>query len=147
MRIEDVEAEVARLRGVWGFTAPYTFLRVRDDMGAPHIEGDVAPFEYVVTERGQELERREMSGEELLFDTLSAMARSLASQIELETRRDDYSRGSWMDGHIRLIGMISVVWADRVTQDYAGILQCHPLSADEVRGERILDLSAYGWKA
>ena len=148
MALEEVEAEVTRLRSVWGLTEPYRFLRERHDMGAPHIEGDIEPFQYVVTERGQDLERREIAAAELIFETVSGTAQGIAFREELRTRgAGGYSRDTWMQGHIRLIGMVSEDWAVRVTRDYDELLRRHPLSHEERRHARRLDLSAFGLAA
>ncbi len=144
MTLEEVEAEVDGRIALWGKGPGYRFLRTRSDDGWPHVEGTHPRFQFITTERGLETCRTEMDAEGLIFVAVNETARSIATTEEFRTRRGDYSRGTWMEGHIRLMAMQSEDWGRRVSQAYATTLKKNPLRADEQAHERRLDLTAFG---
>jgi len=55
--------------------------------GSPHVEMDGESYCYVVTERGQEFERRRTTdADELLYLLVSDVTRAMASDYELRHR-------------------------------------------------------------
>jgi hypothetical protein len=100
----------------------------RQDDGAPHIELVSGRYDYVVTERGLELERRTASTEdELLYWLMSDVATSIALELELENRTSGQdSRRQWFSKRIELLARLSPEWARRKELEYAQVLSEHP---------------------
>ena len=122
MTLAEVEAEIIRQmtrlgRDISGFR----FHRVSDGMATPHVEGAGPMFDWVIAERGIEQSRK----------TLDA---------EIQTRRDDYSRATWMNAHISLMAHLRPEWGGRVARHYQEVLRFHPLSYEEERNARGLDI-------
>lgn len=100
----------------------------RQDDGAPHIELVGGKYDYVVTERGLELERQTAETEdELLYWLLSDVTTSIALKLELENRiLGQDSRRQWFAKSIELLARLSPEWARRKESEYAKVLGEHP---------------------
>lgn len=161
MTLDEVEEEIRAALARLGRGAPeFRFDRTAFGDGTPHVEGDGPEFDWVVSERGQEYERRRVDGTELLFIALEGITRRMVQDAELRSRtslprsavqramgrpvRDNYSRQTWMEGHARLMGHLRPHWEARVRAHNDALLRRFPLTADEVTHARRLDLSEFG---
>jgi hypothetical protein len=96
--------------------------------GGPHIEQDGNVYSYVITERGEEYERRQTSDvDELLFWLVADVTREVAQKYELQHRlpQRDYRR-LMFEKHVELLGNIRPNWARRQRAEYDEILKSHP---------------------
>lgn len=173
MTLDQIETEVRAALARLNRPDPgFRFARASDGSGAPHIEGDGPVWDWVCCERGKEVSRRPVEAQDLLFLTLSAYTARMAREAELRTRTrfevaqrarpgfgglvrklsgaepgaiaDDYSRKTWMDGHVRLMAHLRRDWGVLQQQEYDAILRRYPLTPDERRNTRRLDLTAFG---
>ena len=132
--------------------------------GWPAVLGDGPAFTWVVTERGVERDRRVVDGHEVVFLCMEILTARFAREAEKKTRQikraslwtrlkargdfgvglDDYSRQTWMEGHVRLMKSLHSGWGTRVTLNYEMILRKYPLTANGRRDARVLDLSEFG---
>ena len=96
--------------------------------GGPHAEYAGGVFAYVVTERGQELERREtLDPEELLYWLVSDVAGAAARRYELNHRRPGVdSRRLWFQKHVELLSGLRPEWGRRQQAEYDAVLRRHP---------------------
>ncbi len=163
---EQVRLDLARLNRP---VPEFRYQRQSDGMATPHVEGNGLVWDWVVSERGIELERTPVDADELLFMTLSSMTGRMAQDEELRTRSalsdnrtrsvlsrmfrstahgpsvtDDYSRQTWMDAHVRLMSHLRRDWGVRVRHDYDATLRRFPLTPDERRNARRMDLTDFG---
>ena len=100
----------------------------RQDDGAPHIEFVNGKYDFVVTERGLELERQTAETEdELLYWLLSDVTTGIASEFELDNRvLGQDSRRQWFAKNVELLARLNPEWACRKESEYAKILTDHP---------------------
>lgn len=120
--------ELAKVVGAPAHTFP-TFGR-SEQSGRPHIEVDSRGYHYVITERGQELERHTTPDiDELLYYTFRWITFGLAVKHELDHRiagRDvrrvlfAYQQG--------LLSQLFPTWGERRKQEHEQILQKHPFN-------------------
>jgi hypothetical protein len=96
--------------------------------GAPHVELIDGRYDYVVTERGRELQRRTAEDEdELLYWLMSDVTRGIAIQFESRNRiRNQDSRRRWFARDVELLGKLRPEWGDRKRAEYAQVLSTHP---------------------
>ncbi len=96
--------------------------------GAPHVEMNDGRYDYVVTERGRELERRTAEDEdELLYWLIGDVTKGVA--IQLASRklfRHGDSRRDWFAKDVELLGKLRAEWGDRRRAEYAQVLGKYP---------------------
>ena len=129
----NLQERYARLCGL---LAPYTprypsqdaIQTRRSDDGSPHIELVSGKYNYVVTERGSEYERRVAQTEdELMYWLMDDLTTGIALQIELENRiPGEDSRRQWFSKSVELLARLSPEWAARKQAEYMQILRRHP---------------------
>ena len=148
----------------------YTIDRRPRGDGTPHIEGEGPFFDLIVDDDGMERSRETVDGHELLFRIVRREIRLISMSEERRTRQvsapdwlkklrrcwpgalegligtDDYSRATWIDGHIRLMTHLRGDWGARVRRENDAMLRRYPLTKGEQENFRRLDLSAYGVK-
>jgi len=97
-------------------------------LGSPHVEQYGDTYAYVVSERGEEFERRETSDpDELLYWVVSDVTGTVARQYELAHRvpgRD--SRRIWFAKHVELMESIQADWGSRMREEYESVLKDAP---------------------
>ena len=96
--------------------------------GSPHIEMRNDKFEFVVTERGCELERiKDLSADDVLYLLMESATRHMALQYELEVRREGTDgRSVWFPYQEKLMSDFNPLWGARLAARHARILQEHP---------------------
>lgn len=96
--------------------------------GAPHVELVDGRYEYVVTERGKELQRRTAKDEdELLYWLMNDVTRGVAMRIESRRRiRNQDSRRQWFAKDVELLSQLRPEWGDRKRAEYAEVLTKYP---------------------
>lgn len=109
-----------------------TFRTTPGHDGSAHCEVDDVAYHYVVTERGQEIERRSSSDpDEMLYWLISDVTWGMAINYELQnretasTKRID-GRRVWMPYHVELLQKVDQQWADRKQAEYDATLSTHP---------------------
>ncbi|RYH03093.1 hypothetical protein EU805_05000 [Salipiger sp. IMCC34102] len=141
--------------------------RPRGD-GTPHVEGEGPIYDLVVDADGTEQSREAVDGHELVYLILRRRTRLIAQAEEKRTRQvfspawlgpvgqampkglwalfgaHDYSRGTWIDAHVRLMDHLRGDWGARVQSEHDRTLRRYPLTPTERGFTRRLDLSAYG---
>ena len=96
--------------------------------GGPHVEHYGGIYAYVVTERGNEYERRETNDpDELLYWLVSDTTREAAQLFELANRvaGRDFRRLLFAK-HVELLENIRAEWGSRKREEYDTILKKHP---------------------
>jgi hypothetical protein len=108
------------------------FLTSPSHDGTPHVEYEGRTFFYVVTERGQEYERRETDyPDELLYWLAQHAASAAASDWELRHRREgEDSRRQCFQLEVELLAKVSNRWAERARKKQEQILRDHPFRDD-----------------
>lgn len=135
--LEAVEAEVRLRMFQLGAPVPrFRFEQTPIGDATPHIENTrakdgVPVYDWVISERGTEYDRKAVDGPELLFITLDSLTCSIAQNAELGSRVNNYSRWTWMQAHIVLMTRLDPVWGNRVARHYDEVLLANPLSAEE----------------
>jgi len=124
----------------------FTFETEPQHDGTPHVEVGPDGLDWVHTERGAEVSRVRVTGDDLLFMTLDRLTSDLAHQAEMRGRGGSpYSRWRWMDAHVRLMRHLDPAWGQRLADRYDKVLAERPLRADEAfAGLSPLDLSGLG---
>jgi hypothetical protein len=142
-----VEAEVRRCMAQLGKDIPaFRFERGPRGDATPHVEIHTlmtgAPqYDWVISERGTEFERRTVNGPELLFITVESLTCAIVQAAELRSRcNDDYSRWTWMQAHIGLMARLDPDWGKRVAARYEAVLATYPLNPQEKAFSRTLDI-------
>lgn len=104
--------------------------------GGAHAEKVGDSYFYVVTERGQEYERRETNDpEELLSWFVRDMTGHVARDWELKHRvRGTDGRRGWFKKHVELLSQINESWAAAQEDQYKDVLSRHPF--DDSTGDR-----------
>jgi hypothetical protein len=98
--------------------------------GSAHVECVGGEFNYVVTERGNEFERRRtVDPQELLFWLVSDLTWEMAAEWELQHRieGEDFRRQLFRRD-IELISRIDPEWARRKREKYEKILGEYPFN-------------------
>jgi len=160
-----VEAEVRRALENLCIPRPqFSFLRASFGDGNPHIEVIDDRIFWVSSERGAELFRILVDEDELFFLAMEIQTRRMAQDEELRTRthfpatgarrflglgpkpkfRDDYSRATWIEAHVRLMGAVRPYWAERIASKYREVLRRYPLTPEEHKHTRRLSLTMFG---
>jgi hypothetical protein len=96
--------------------------------GSSHIESRDGGWDYVVTERGSEFERRRTTDpDEVLFWLVADLTWGMALEYEFTHRRagQDFRRIMFAK-RIELLNRVNPQWANRVQEEYDRILVEHP---------------------
>ncbi|HST58310.1 MAG TPA: Imm63 family immunity protein [Longimicrobium sp.] len=106
--------------------------------GAPHVERVDGRYQYVVTERGKELERRTTEDEdELLYWLISDVTQGVAIQLEARRRiRGQDSRRQWFAKDVELLSKLRPEWGDRKRAEYAQVLSKYPFRDNKGENKR-----------
>jgi hypothetical protein len=106
---------------------------IRTDDGSPHVEFVDGKYNYVVTERGSEFQRKIARDEdELLYWLMADVVTGVSLQFELENRIPGQdSRRQWFAKSIELLGRLDPKWAERKESEYQVVLELHPFRDDE----------------
>lgn len=98
------------------------------DFGYPHIEVHAPEYHYVVTERGNEFERRKTDDpEELLYWMITDLTRQMASDWELANRVDgEDPRRQLFQHEIDLLKKVNIDWAEKRKTHFDEIPEIHP---------------------
>lgn len=95
--------------------------------GGPHVEYRNRIFAYVVTERGNEYERRETSDpDELLYWLVSDVTGQAAQRFELANRVVGRDSRRLFAKHVELFENIRADWGHRKREEYERVLKEHP---------------------
>ena len=139
----EVEAQInARLKRT-GIAETLTLPRTSDGCATPHVEGEAAPFDFVVAERGKELRRESgLDADGLAYLVIRSRLYSYVLKLEAGTRGQlGYSRKSWIDALIVMMGRADPAWGHRVAEEFEDILRLD-LTEEEHRVARSLPLPA-----
>jgi hypothetical protein len=119
----------AELEAVLGSSIPLRTTPQHD--GSAHVEEEGGVFAYVVTERGQEYERRLTRDEDdLLYWVVADETFELAGRYELQHRVPGQdSRRVLFQRELELLRRLSPAWSDRKRAEIDAILKEHPYSA------------------
>ena len=106
------------------------FLTERRDDGSPHMEMVNGVYNYVVTERGSEWQRRSTSSEyEALQWLVDDLTWGIASGYELAHRiAGEDSRRQMFAKQIELLTAINPEWAAQKAEYYRQLLLRHPFN-------------------
>jgi len=108
--------------------------------GSPHIESNATEFAYVITERGEEYERRQtINDDDILYWLVGDLTRDMASEYELSHRIPTAdSRRILFQKHVELLGIINRDWQARKESEYRAVLEQQPFQdkMGEQSGER-----------
>ena len=140
--LRHLHERYAHLCGLLGHAPAYAYqhqIQTRPQVdGAPHVEVVDGRYEYVVTERGRELQRRTAGDEdELLYWLMGDVTRGIA--IQLASRRlfrHGDSRRQWFARDAELLGKLRPEWGDRKRAEYAEILAKHPFRDGKAENRR-----------
>jgi len=96
--------------------------------GSAHIESDGNVFAYVVTERGEEYERKTtINDDDVLYWLVSDLTREMASKFELAHRNPNAdSRRMLFQKHMELLGTVDQGWQTRKQTEYETVLEQNP---------------------
>jgi len=121
-RCAEIEARLGSHIPLW--TAP-------QHDGSAHVEERGGVFSYVVTERGQEFERRvARSEDEMLYWLVSDEVLDLASRYELEHRVPGQdSRRLMFQRELELLEGLEPAWSERKRIEIEAILKEYPYRA------------------
>lgn len=97
--------------------------------GAPHIEIRSGKFEYVVTERGSELERISgLDNDEVLYLLFEGVTSIMATSYELRNRKPvGDGRSVWFPYQENLMAGLKPSWGVRLKEKHEKILKDYPL--------------------
>jgi hypothetical protein len=103
--------------------------------GSAHVEVTADSYQYVVTERGTEFERKRTDdADELLYWLMADVVFSVASEYELTHRIEGQDfRRLLFQKEIELMGQLSANWSERKRREIEHILSDHPFD-DIARG-------------
>ncbi len=98
--------------------------------GSPHIELGKNGFEFVVTERGIELERvKGLSVDDVLYLLLEGTTFEMATDYELKKRKPGIDgRSVWFPYQEQLMASLKPAWGERLALKHKRILEEHPFS-------------------
>ena len=169
MTIAEMEAEIRGLLARLNRPRPeFRLDRWTRGDGTPHVEGDGPIYDVVIDADGREQSRESVDGYEVVYIVMRRLTRIIAMREEERTRRvltpgwlgsvgerlprplallvghEDYSRATWIDAHVRLMDHLRGDWGGRVEEEHNRVLRRYPLTPDERRHTRVLDLSDYG---
>ncbi len=98
------------------------------DFGYPHVEVHEPEYHYVITERGNDYERRRTTDpDELLYWLISDLTWQMASDWELDNRIEgEDPRRLRFQHDIDLLSKVNAEWAERKKAYYEETLKSHP---------------------
>lgn len=96
--------------------------------GSPHVEMKSEKFEYVVTERGSELERISgLDSDQVLYLLLRGITCVIATSYELRIRQpSDDVRAVWFPYQEKLMSSLRPSWGVRLEAEHEQIMQTYP---------------------
>jgi hypothetical protein len=96
--------------------------------GAPHVEMKSGKFEFVVTERGSELERISgLDNDEVLYLLFEGITSIMATSYELRNRKPTGDgRAVWFPYQEKLMAGLRPSWGVRLKAEHEQILQKAP---------------------
>ena len=167
MNRRDVETEITEaLTKLHADCLPFSLPASATDSASWYVTGDGPHFILVNCVSDKILDETAVDGEELVYLAMSKLTVRMARDAEEETRKqaggakgiwarltgktafgagyDDYSRKTWMDGHVRLMGALHQRWGARIALQYDEMLRKYPLTPKEKANTRNLDLTAFG---
>ncbi|HAK90194.1 MULTISPECIES: Imm63 family immunity protein [Massilia] len=113
---------------------PYykTFHTSPQQDGAPHVELISGKFEFVVTERGSELERISgLDNDEVLYLLFKGVTSVMATSYELRNRKPSGDgRVVWFPYQEKLMAGLKPSWGVRLKMEHERILQKYPLRGE-----------------
>ena len=98
--------------------------------GSAHIELVGDTFDFIVTERGCEFERRQTKDAEVvLYWLMSDVTSDMALKYELRNRKpaEDFRRQYFAE-QVRLLRLLRTDWADAFRERIRDILKAHPFN-------------------
>lgn len=97
--------------------------------GTPHVEMSSGKFEFVVTERGSELERISgLDNDEVLYLLFKGVTSTMAISYELRNRQPTGDgRAVWFPYQEKLIAGLKPSWGVKLKAEHDQILQKSPL--------------------
>lgn len=131
---------------------------------APILAGEGPDFLWRGGVPGDPAEPRAVDADEALYLTLELLTRRIVRDHEAAARarhpssplrrmlglsprrtvEDDYSRRTWMEAQARLMGALQPHWEARLRREQAALLKRYPLTPEERRNAKQLDLSGFG---
>jgi len=144
-QLRDLQERYTRLCKLLGHAPAYSYqhqIQTRPLMdGAPHVELAGGSYEYVVTERGRELERRTARDQdELLYWLMSDVTAGVAMRLDAKRLfRTGDARRWWFARNVELLRGLSPEWGDRKQAEYEQVLSKHPYRDPKASGKR-------GWR-
>lgn len=98
--------------------------------GSPHIEMRSGKFEFVVTERGSELERISgLNTDEALYLLFEGITSVMATSYEMRNRKPSGdSRAVWFPYQEELMAKLKPSWGVRLKAKHEQILQTFPFN-------------------
>lgn len=99
--------------------------------GSPHIEVENGKFQFVVTERGSELERIDhLSANDVLYLLFNGITQHMATTYELQNRIPGIDgRSVWFPYQERLMENLNPSWGEKLMKEHRHVLEHHPLRA------------------
>lgn len=96
--------------------------------GTPHVEMRSGKFEFVVTERGSELERISgLDNDEILYLLFEGITSIMATSYELRNRKPiGDGRAVWFPYQEKLMAELKPSWGVRLKAEHERILQKFP---------------------
>jgi len=97
--------------------------------GVPHVEMMSGKFEFVVTERGSELDRISgLGNDEVLYLLFEGITSIMATSYELRNRKPTGDgRAVWFPYQEKLMAGLRASWGVRIRAEHEQILQKSPL--------------------
>lgn len=125
---ERYKSLLQRLRHPPRYMSQHEISTHRLDEGSPHVEWVDGHYEYVVTERGRELQRRTAADEdELLYWLISDVTTEVASHLTRhgpDWGRDPRRRRFARD--VELLTRLNPAWGERKKAEYDVLLRRYP---------------------
>lgn len=143
--LRDLQERYKALCELLGHAPAYSYqhqIQTRPLMdGAPHVELADGRYEYVVTERGRELERRTARDQdELLYWLMSDVTRGVAIALNAKRLfRTGDARRWWFAKDVEMLSGLRPEWGDRKRAEYARVLSKNPYLDQKASGKR-------GWR-
>lgn len=129
LSLSGLEAEFCSLAEQLGVEPYYkAFHTFPQHDGTPHVEMRSGKFEFVVTERGSELERISgLDNDEVLYLLLAGITSTMATSYESRNRKPTGDgRTVWMPYQERLMAELRPSWGLRLKAEHQQILQKFP---------------------
>jgi hypothetical protein len=109
---------------------PYykAFHTTPQDDGSPHIVAAYGKFQFVVTERGSEIERiGDLCADDVLYLLLEGITFHMAIAYELQNRKPGADgRSVWFPYQESLMESLNPSWGEKLREKHRRILKTHP---------------------